>query len=159
MLTFHLVAGPAKPPVAIRITRPYETEEDFLASELDTLSRAGVTLVGAQQRPDGAVLRFEIVLSTGAPLVRGEGRVTGYKPNVLGDEAGLVLRFTRLDSKSKALIDRAALLRDQRSGRASAVPTPSRGGWPSLRHPSPSARSSGARRRREPPSAWWSPAS
>ena len=64
MLTFHLVAGPAKPPVAIRITRPYETEEDFLASELDTLSRAGVTLVGAQQRPDGAVLEREIVLST-----------------------------------------------------------------------------------------------
>ena len=122
MLTFHLVAGPAKPPVAIRITRPYETEDDFLANELDTLSRAGVTLVGAQQRPDGSVLRFEIVLSTGAPLVRGEGRVIGYKQNVLGDEPGLVLRFTRLDSKSKALIDRAAVLRDQRSGRPSAAP-------------------------------------
>ncbi len=102
----------AKPPVAIRITRPYQSEDEFLANELETISRTGVTLVGAQPRPDGAVLRFEIALASGAPLLRGEGRVVGYKEGVHGGEGGLALRFTRLDSKSKALVDRVGVMRD-----------------------------------------------
>lgn len=101
-------------PVAIRITRPYQTEEEFFAAELETISRTGVTLVGAQQRPDGVVLRFELTLATGEPLIRGEGRVVGYKPNAIGGEPGLSLRFTRLDSKSKSLVDRVGSLRDAR---------------------------------------------
>lgn len=111
----------AKPPVAIRITRPYQSEDDFLAAELDTISRTGVVLVGAQQRPEGVVLRFELTLANGAPLLRGEGRVIGYKPNVVGSEGGLALRFTRLDSKSKGLVDRVGAMREQRR---SLVPPP-----------------------------------
>jgi hypothetical protein len=113
----------AKPPVAIRITRPHQNEDEFLAAELDTISRTGVVLVGAQQRPEGVVLRFELTLANGAPLLRGEGRVIGYKPNVIGSEGGLALRFTRLDSKSKGLVDRVGALREQR--RSLAPPPPS----------------------------------
>ncbi len=102
----------AQKPVAIRITRPYQTEDEFFAAELETISRTGVTLVGAQQRPDGVVLRFELTLASGAPLIRGEGRVVGYKANAFGGEPGLSLRFTRLDSKSKSLVDRVGALRD-----------------------------------------------
>jgi hypothetical protein len=112
----------AKPPVAIRITRPHQTEEEFLAAELDTVSRTGVVLVGAQQRPEGVVLRFELTLANGAPLLRGEGRVVGFKPNVIGNEGGLALRFTRLDSKSKGLVDRVGAMREQR--RSLAPPPP-----------------------------------
>lgn len=129
------MSGTAKPPVAIRITRPYASEEEFLAHEIDTLSGAGVTLIGAQARPEGVVLRFEIVLANGTPLVRGEGRVIGYKANALGSEPGLTLRFTRLDSKSKALIDRASAMRKQRR---SVAPPP-----PSAADPTPPPRSAG----------------
>jgi len=119
----------AKPPVAIRITRPHQTEDEFLAAELETISRTGVVLVGAQQRPEGVVLRFELTLASGAPLLRGEGRVIGYKPNVVGDEGGLALRFTRLDSKSKALVDRAAALRNPQGPASSPrVPEPAPSG-------------------------------
>jgi hypothetical protein len=111
----------AKPPVAIRITRPHQTEDEFLAAELDTISRTGVVLVGAQQRPEGVVLRFELTLANGAALLRGEGRVIGYKPNVIGNEGGLALRFTRLDSKSKSLVDRVGEKREQRR---SLIPPP-----------------------------------
>src|SRR6516164_6097896 len=120
----------SRQPVAIRVTRPYTTEEGFLENELDTLTRTSVVLIGAQARPQGVVLRFEVLLATGAPLLRGEGRVVGYKMQVLGDEAGLTLRFTRLDARSKALVDRAAALRDARakgariSGVPSAMPPP-----------------------------------
>jgi hypothetical protein len=107
-------------PVAIRITRPYSTEDEFLEQELDTLTRTSVTLLGAQARPQGVVLRFELVLSSGHVLVRGEGRVVGFKPNAHHALGGLTLRFTRLDSKSKALVDKAAALRERR--RPSAMP-------------------------------------
>ncbi len=108
------VADGAKHPVAIRIARPYSTEEAFLERELETLTRTSVLLVGAQARPQGVVLRFEVTLASGAALLRGEGRVVGYKQNAFGDEPGLTLRFTRLDPRSKALVDRAAALRDAR---------------------------------------------
>ncbi len=104
----------ARPPPAIRITRPYATEEEFLERELETLSRTGVTLIGAQPRAEGVVLRFELVLSSGQVLVRGEGRVVGFKTGVPPGPGGLALRFTRLDVRSKALIDKAAALRELR---------------------------------------------
>jgi hypothetical protein len=108
--------APVPPPLpaAIRITRPYATEEEFLDRELDTLTRASITLLGAQSRPQGVVLRFELVLVSGIVLVRGEGRVVGFKANAFEGLGGLTLRFTRLDTKSKGLIDRAAALREQR---------------------------------------------
>jgi len=106
--------GGGPPPIAIRITRPYATEEDFLHHELETLTRTTVILLGAQSRPQGVVLRFEVALSSGQVLVRGEGRVVGFKPNAQDGLAGLTLRFTRLDTRSKALVDRASALREQR---------------------------------------------
>ena len=126
-----------KPPVAIRITRPYESEDEFLANELDTISRTGVTLVGAQPRPEGVVLRFELALASGAPLLRGEGRVIGYKAVAFGSEPGLSLRFTRLDSKSKALVDRVGVARETR--RSSLPPPPPSARPPKVEPPVPAA--------------------
>jgi hypothetical protein len=111
----------AEKPVAVRIVRPYDTEDDFLDGEIDTLTRTTVMLVGAQKRPDGVVLRFEIALRNGMVLIRGEGRVVAYKENAHQGEPGLLLRFTRLDSKSKGLVDRAATRRD---GKRSIRPPP-----------------------------------
>ena len=113
-----------KTPVAIRISRPWDTEEELLANELETLTRTSVVLVGAQQRPDGVVLRFEVTLRSGTAVLRGEGRVVGYKQNALGSEPGLTLRFTRLDSKSKAFVDRAAARRDGKARPSLAPPPP-----------------------------------
>jgi hypothetical protein len=106
--------APPPPPVAIRITRPYATEDEYLERELDTLTRASVTLLGAQSRPQGVVLRFELVLASGQVLMRGEGRVVGFKANAFEGLGGLTLRFTRLDTKSKLLVDKAAALRERR---------------------------------------------
>jgi hypothetical protein len=110
--------------VAIRISRPQASEDEFLEQELDTVTRTGVTLLGAQPRPQGVVLRFEIVLASGTIVLRGEGRVVAFKPNVHQGLGGLTLRFTRLDSKSKALVDKANALREQRrpSGHPSKPP-------------------------------------
>jgi len=109
------VADDARTPAAIRISRPYASEEDFLHHELDTLTRTTVVLLGAQSRPQGVVLRFEVALASGDALIRGEGRVVGFRPASQGVDSGLSLRFTRLDARSKALIDRAAVMRDARA--------------------------------------------
>jgi hypothetical protein len=116
--------APAPPPLpaAIRITRPYASEDDYLARELETLTRASITLLGAQARPQGVVLRFELALTSGQVLMRGEGRVVGFKANAFEGLGGLTLRFTRLDTRSKALVDKAVTLRELR--RPSVRPHP-----------------------------------
>jgi hypothetical protein len=123
-----------RPPVAIRITRPYATEAEYLDRETETLTRTSITLVGAQERPQGVVLRFEVALSSGAVLVRGEGRVIGFKPDALEGLPGLTLRFTRLDTRSKTLIDKAAALREKR--RPSTRPETREAPAGAKRHPS-----------------------
>ncbi len=99
--------------MAIRIVRPYASEEEFLANELETLSRGSVILVGAEPRPEGVILRFEVACTTGLPLLRGEGRVLSYRDNAFRGQPGLALRFTRMDPRSKALVDRAVALRER----------------------------------------------
>lgn len=109
------MAETPKQPVAIRIVRPYESENQFLENEIDTIGKTSVLLVGAHARPVGVVLRFEVTLSTGTTVLRGEGRVLGHKDKAFRGQQGLALRFTRLDPKSKALVDRAAAIREARA--------------------------------------------
>jgi hypothetical protein len=108
----------ASPPVALRIVRPFADEDAMLAAEAAAFSRTGVVLIGAPSRPNGVVLRFEIALSDGTPAMRGEGRVVGFRPGNNDEESALMLRFTRLDVKSKALLDRAVALREERRSMA-----------------------------------------
>lgn len=122
------MADNARPPVAVRIVRPYETEEAFLESELETVGKTSVILIGAHSRPTGVILRFEVTLASGATVLRGEGRVLAHKENAFRGQPGLALRFTRLDPKSKALVDRAAAIREARlndgAGRPASIPPP-----------------------------------
>ena len=123
------MADQVRAPVAIRVMRPYASEDAFLERELETLTRTSIILVGAQSRPVGVVLRFEVVLENGTSIMRGEGRVVSHKPNAFGDSPGLTLRFTRLDTRTKALVDRAAILRDEKTRAAlgsAAPPSPSK---------------------------------
>lgn len=118
------MADNARPPVAVRIVRPYDTEEAFLESELETVGKTSVILIGAHSRPTGVILRFEVTLATGATILRGEGRVLAHKESAFRGQPGLALRFTRLDPKSKALVDRAAAIRDARLSGDSLRPAP-----------------------------------
>jgi hypothetical protein len=100
-------------PVGIRIQRPYASEDEFLRGDGLTFGRVGMILPGAPARPPGIVIRFEIVLSDGTAVFRGEGRVVAHRMHASG-RTGLEIRFTRLDSHSRELLDKALELR--RSG-------------------------------------------
>ncbi|MGA2449666.1 MAG: hypothetical protein ABTD50_13360 [Polyangiaceae bacterium] len=116
--------GPSAP-VAVRVIRPYATEDELLEREPDTLSRTTVSLVGAPSKPQGVVLRFEVVLSTGVVLLRGEGRAIGFREDAHEGQGELTLRFTRLDTRSKAVIDRATAMREARRPPSSSSARPS----------------------------------
>lgn len=145
------MAENARAPVAVRVVRPYETEEALLESELETIGRTSVILIGAQSRPTGVILRFEVALASGTTVLRGEGRVLAHKESAFRGQPGLALRFTRLDPRSKALVDRAAAMRDVRlagdSTRPAAPP-------PSIAPMSSPPRSSPSSERAPPRTSW-----
>jgi hypothetical protein len=120
------VAENSRPPVAIRIVRPYDTEDELLEHELETIGKTSVVLIGAHPRPTGVILRFEVTLASGPTVLRGEGRVLAHKDNAFRGQSGLTLRFTRLDPKSKAIVDRATAMREARAqdGITSSRPAP-----------------------------------
>ena len=97
----------------IRIQRPFDTEAEFIRNDGLAIGRLGMIVMGAPQRVPGITVRFEILLAGGEPVFRGEGRVVAYRVHGNGRE-GLEVRFTRLDSKSKAIVDQVLSLR--RSG-------------------------------------------
>lgn len=127
------------PPVAVRVIRPYADEDALLEAEVGAFSRTGIVLVGAPSRPNGVVLRFEMCLRDGTAVMRGEGRVVGHRAATAQEEGALMLRFTRLDVKSKALLDRAVALREERRSLAPPPPAPPPPPQPSA--PPPSAAS------------------
>jgi hypothetical protein len=108
-------------PIGMRITRPYVSEDEFLLGDGLAIGRLGMILIGAPPRPPGITVRFEIVLSDGNPVFRGEGRVVAHRVHPNGRK-GLEVRFTRLDSHSKAVVDRVLELR--RSGSLAPAPEP-----------------------------------
>lgn len=105
---------PKAPPVAVRVLRPFANEDALLEAEANAFTRTGVVLIGAPSRPNGVVLRFEICLRDGRVAMRGEGRVVGFRAQSSQEDSALMLRFTRLDVKSKALLDRAVAMREER---------------------------------------------
>ena len=101
------VPPPAAPPPAFRLKRPYDNEDEFAEGDAHALSKGGMVLIGAGPRPSGLIVRFEVALRDGAPLFRGEGKVVQHR--IVADEggpAGLEIRFTRLDARGKAIVDR-----------------------------------------------------
>ncbi len=118
------MAENTRAPVAIRIVRPYDTEAELFANELETLGKTSVVLIGAHPRPTGVILRFEVTLANGETVLRGEGRVLAHKENAFRGQPGLSLRFTRLDPKSKSVVDRATALRESRAAGEGAPSRP-----------------------------------
>lgn len=127
------VAGPG----IHRIVRPYSTVEEYLAREASTIGPKDVLLVDQAPEPVGTAVRFEIVLSTGEKVLRGEGVVTEHVAPTPLRPGGVRVRFRRFDAKTKEVIDRAVALRNTQSGEHAAqapVPTPRRAEHSGVRH-------------------------
>lgn len=114
-------------PVVLHVTRPYDSEEDYLAAEAWTIDAKGMLLVGqARLEPDTTVV-FDVSLANGKKVLRAEGRVVNHLPASEDRPGGLRVKFKRFAAQTKAFIDRAIAARGQRlaSGASSRPPPPS----------------------------------
>lgn len=91
---------------------PYGTDEEFVEKYGTNVARGGIFIATRALKPEGTLLQFELVLSDGARLMRGEGVVAKAQVDDGGARAGMTLRFTRLDAASKALVDRVVARRN-----------------------------------------------
>lgn len=114
---------PPRAPPTLRITRPWASEKEFIEGDLAYLGRAAILLPNAPAREAGELIRFEIVLASGAPVFRGEGHVVAHHAPGGAKPAGLEVRFTRIDARSKLILDR---VRERRTAlvRSGSIPPP-----------------------------------
>jgi hypothetical protein len=96
----------SKAPTKFRVVRPYATEDDYIRGDFAWIGRAWIILPNVPARPAGELVRFEVVLSSGAPVIRGEGNVVGHHPPGGPRPAGLEVKLSRFDARSKAILDR-----------------------------------------------------
>ncbi|HEY3593335.1 MAG TPA: hypothetical protein VGL13_05660 [Polyangiaceae bacterium] len=116
---------PNRPPAAIRLVRPYASEKEFVEGDFAYLGRATLFLPSVASKPAGEVVRFEFVLSTGAPVFRGEAQTVAHHVATASRPEGLEVRITRMDAKSKAILDHVKERRaaGQRTSPKSLMPT------------------------------------
>ncbi len=108
---------PKKVPLRVRL--PFATEAEFVERYGAHVTRGGIFIATRAGKPEGTALSFELVLQDGARLMRGEGVVQKLAGEEAGARAGMLVRFTRIDSRTKALIDAIVAARE---GVATAEP-------------------------------------
>jgi hypothetical protein len=130
----------SKAPAKFRVVRPYATEDDYIRGDFAWIGRTWIILPNIPARDAGELVRFEVVLTSGAPVIRGEGNVIGYNPPGGPRPAGLEVKLSRFDARSKAILDRvhAHRLAITRTGERSLAPRVP--GGPSDRGPTGASR-------------------
>lgn len=128
----------------LRVKLPFATESEFVERYGVHVARGGIFIATRAPKPEGTLLSFELVLADGARLMRGEGVVQTVSNDPQPGKAGMLVRLTRIDAKTKALIDQIVTAREGLTApEAPAVPasplpsaapvvtTPPRGSSPS----------------------------
>ncbi len=94
----------------MRIKLKYPDVDTFIQKYSVNISRGGIFIATRTPKAVGTLVRFEFQLATSVPVIRGEGQVIWVKafdPAQPKKVHGMGVRFTRLDSESRALVDRA----------------------------------------------------
>jgi molecular chaperone DnaK len=109
-------------PSLVRIYLRYPDEESFITRFAANVTRGGVFLASRKPRPVGDIIRFEISLAQGPPLLYGLGKVTWvreFNPAEPHRAHGMGVQFTGLDPKCQDLLER--LLERKSTSRPTAV--------------------------------------
>ncbi len=125
--------------VPLRIRLPFATETEFIERYGANVERGGIFIATRMPKPEGTEISFELVLKDGERLMRGEGVVQQVRQEAPPGKTGMLVRFVRLDPRTKALVDRVAASRDgvvepEPVGAAPSDPLPA----PPPRAPAPS---------------------
>jgi hypothetical protein len=105
-------------PVVLHVTRPYSSEEEYLAAEAWTIEPRSVTLIGQRELENDTPVVFDVGLASGEKVLRAEGRVVGFTAETADEPSYLKVRFRRYGSQTKQFIERALAARDEQLARA-----------------------------------------
>jgi molecular chaperone DnaK len=108
--------------VPLRIRLPFATEAEFIERYGMHVAPGALFIATRQPKPLGTLLSFELVLAEGARLMRGEGIVHSVSEDQRAGRAGMLVRLTRVDAKTKALIDQISALQELVAQQPSATP-------------------------------------
>lgn len=96
----------------LRVERPYLTEAEFLLAEGWTITKRNAYLIGVPAYPEGAIVRCELLLTSGVRLLVAEAAVARYVHETAERPAGLVVRYRRMTPASSQFVDRALKVRE-----------------------------------------------
>jgi uncharacterized protein (TIGR02266 family) len=109
----------------VRVRLKYPDLDTFTERFAPNVTRGGIFLASRDPRPVGTVVRFEVSLVSGAPVLVGKGRVTWTKahdPAEPNKPYGMGVQFIELDRASRGVLDR--LLRKREPSRPPPPPRP-----------------------------------
>ena len=99
--------------MGLTVRLAYGTVDEFAQRFAVNVSRGGLFLRTRQPRPPGTPLAFELRLSTGQVVLKGQGVVRWIQEEDLAARphkaAGMGVQFTALDEPSRALVERMVL--------------------------------------------------
>jgi uncharacterized protein (TIGR02266 family) len=100
---------PGKPEDVVRVRLRYPDLETFVEKYAPNVTRGGIFLASREPRPVGEVLRFEVLLRQGGPVLSGEGRVTWVKefnPAEPHRPYGMGVQFLYVDPDARPVLER-----------------------------------------------------
>lgn len=103
--------------VPLRIRLPFATEVEFIERYGNNVTRGGFFVATKHGKPEGTPISFELVLQDSTRLMRGEGVVQKLIDDPGSGRSGMMVRFTKIDARTKGLID---LIMERREGIAQA---------------------------------------
>jgi len=115
------LAGKAEDVVRVRLR--YPDLETFVEKYAPNVTRGGIFLASREPRPVGDVLRFEVLLRQGGPVLSGEGRVTWVKefnPAEPHRPYGMGVQFLYVDPAARPVLER--LLKKKETARSGPQP-------------------------------------
>ncbi|MEW5742959.1 MAG: TIGR02266 family protein [Myxococcota bacterium] len=112
------MTSPDEKRVPLRIRLPFSTESEFVDKYGVHLAPGGIFITTRSSKPEGTPLSLEVVLADGSRVMRGEGVVERVVVDEQPGKSGMLVRFTRIDAKTKALLDLVT------AARAGMIPEP-----------------------------------
>jgi hypothetical protein len=112
-------------PASLIVRRPHETVDALVLGDAWVVGRTDILLVGQPELPVKTLVRFEITLAGGEPVITGDGWAAAHESDDGAGTGGLRVRLRTVDKGSKAVLRR--MLERQKQGLAArpAPPAPS----------------------------------
>jgi uncharacterized protein (TIGR02266 family) len=135
---------PGKPEDVVRVRLRYPDLDTFVEKYAPNVTRGGIFLASRDPRPVGEVLRFEVLLRQGGPVLSGEGRVTWVKefnPAEPHRPYGMGVQFLYVDPDARPVLDRLLTKKElSRSGPQATLSSPAPSAEPRAAAPVPDLR-------------------